>query len=138
MKRNRENKSRVRLFATFHLQKSAQQRLDNLIKVGSLNYADLWHDIRSKGLHKTIFDLIDEIVADYLKKDDGWYGYVCQNTYSEFIKELHSMEYVMHYSLVLNKKTNKITKINTGGCLGEKKAFVIHYDGDSNIRVGRM
>lgn len=108
------------------------------MKMGSLSYVDLWHDIRSKGLHKTIFDLIDEIVEDSLKQDDDWYRYVCQNTYSEFIKELHIMEYVMHYSLVLNNKAHKIAKINTGDSLNEKKAFVIHYDGNSNIRVNRM
>ena len=95
------------------------------MKMG-ISYADLWHDIRIKGLHKTIFDLIDRIVEDSLKQDDDWYRYVCQNTYSEFIKELHSIEYDMYYSLVLNRKVHKITKINTGDNQNEKKAFVIH------------
>lgn len=108
------------------------------MRMGSLSYADLWHDIKTKGLHKTIFDLIDEIVEDSLKQDDDWYRYVCQNTYSEYIKELHSMEYAMHYSLVYNRKMQKIAKINIGDDKNEKKAFTIRCNGDSGIRIKRL
>lgn len=110
MKRNKENKSRIQLFATFHLKKSSQQKLDNIIKIGSLKYTKLWHDIKVNGLHKTIYDLIESATDDCEKEDEFWYINTYRNACNDYISELHSMEYVMRYSLKMSKDSKNIWK----------------------------
>ena len=85
------------------MKKKAQQKLDNTLKRGNISYISIWNDIKIKGLHKTIFDIIDNTVDELLKQDDDWYREICRSTYNDFIRDMHTLEYSLHYSLVSKK-----------------------------------
>jgi len=109
MKRNRENKSRIRLISTFRLPKGSQRKLDSVVKELGVPYSELWHDIRKDGLHRTMFNLTESVIDEALKQDEDWVRNTFRNCQNSVVNSIRSLEYGMYYSLKYS--SDKLRKI---------------------------
>lgn len=90
MKRNKEEKARIRLISTFYMKKESQIRMDRIMRKYDLSYDDLWHGIKNVGLFMYVIDLSKKNL-----------------NVENFVNDITYMTYVLYESVTRFKRSMK-------------------------------